>query len=417
MIPLKTKNNSPDRIALQVELAGIFKDHSSEFLAKHPTGFDERKVIRDIVSCRTPALGGHMDICETGCGFVRLFFNSCRNRHCPKCQSLNKIRWLDNRAQKQLPTKYFHIVVTVPHELNPLALRNKRLFYDLLFKASAQSLLQLAKTWPRLQALPAVTAILHTWSQDLGYHVHLHLICSAGGLSLDGIKWIASSRKFLVHKDSLAKIIRAKILDGLKKAYKGNKLTLAGSTQYLNNPPAFYKLTRKLRSKRWILRIKPPFSNQKNLFSYLGHYTHRVAISNQRLLAADPSGVTFRVRNNQRPGTHKQLKLPAMEFMRRFLTHVLPPGYTRIRHYGLLSPKHANTSLELARALIEKISTNEPPAAPKSAETWQQLLEKVTGFDVTRCPQCGGNLKSASLNAFLNNIGKLLLCGPLWDTS
>jgi len=417
MILQKRKNNSPDRATPQVQLADIFKGHGSQFLARYPAGGDERKVIRDIVNCRTPVLGGHMDICETGCGFVRLFFNSCRNRHCPKCQNLNKIRWLDNRAQKQLPTKYFHIVVTVPHELNPLALRNKRLFYDLLFKASAESLLQLAKTWPRLQALPAVTAILHTWSQDLGYHVHLHLICSAGGLSLDGIKWIASSKKFLVHKDSLSKIVRAKFLDGLKKAYKNNKLTLPGNTGYLNHPPVFYKLTRELRSKSWILRIKPPFSNPKNLFSYLGHYTHRVAISNQRLIAADPSGVTFRVRDNQRPGTSKTIRLPTMEFMRRFLTHVLPPGYIRIRHYGLLAPKHANTRLELARALIEQKPTNQSPTAPKTAETWQQQLKQLTGFDVTRCPQCGGNLKSASLESFLNNIGKLLLCGPLWDTS
>ena len=403
--------------APQVELADIFKDHGSAFLAKHPAGSDERKVIRDIVSCRTPALGGHMDICKNGCGFLRLSFNSCRNRHCPKCQNLNKIRWLDNRAAKQLPTKYFHIVVTVPHQLNPVALRNKRLFYDLLFKASAESLIQLAKTWPRLKALPAVTAILHTWSQDLGYHVHLHLICSAGGLSLDGIKWIASAKRFLVHKDSLAKIVRAKFLDGLKKAYKLNKLTLTGNSGYLNNPPVFYKLIRKLRSKNWILDIKPPFSDPKNLFSYLGHYTHRVAISNQRILAAGPSGVTFRVRNNERPGTFKTIRLPAMEFMRRFLTHVLPPGYTRIRHYGLLSPKYANTSLELAKALIEQKPTNESPTTPKSAETWQQLLKKITGFDVTRCPQCGGNLKSASLSSFLNNIGKLLVLEPLWDTS
>jgi len=417
MIPLKTKNNSPARDAIQVELAGIFKDHGSAFLVQHPAGSDERKVIRDIVRCRTPALGGHMDICKNGCGFLRLSFNSCRNRHCPKCQNLNKIRWLDNRAQKQLPTKYFHIVVTAPHQLNPLILKNKRLFYDLLFKASAGSLIQLAKSWPRLQALPAVTAILHTWSQDLGFHVHLHIICSAGGLSLDNKKWIASSKKFLVPKDSLAKILRAKFLDGLKKSYKLNKLTLTGNTQYLNNPLVFNKLTRKLRSKSWILRIKPPFSNPKNLFSYLGHYTHRVAISNQRILAADPSGVTFRVRNNERPGTSKIIQLPTMEFMRRVLTHVLPPGYIRIRHYGLLSPKYVNSKLELARTLTQKQPANESPTIPKSAQTWQQLLKKLTGFDITRCPQCGGNLKSASLDSFLNSIGKLLALGPLWDTS
>jgi len=417
MIPLKRKNNSSDSLAPQVELAGIFKEHGSAFLARHPAGCDERKVIRDIINCRTPALGGHMDICETGCGFLRLSFNSCRNRHCPKCQNLNKLRWLDNRSERLLPTKYFHIVVTIPHQLNPLALKNKRLFYDLLFKASAGSLIQLAKSWPRLQALPAFTAILHTWSQDLKFHPHLHIVATAGGLSLDSAKWIASSSNFLVHTKSLATIVRAKFLDGLKKAYKQNKLTLAGNTHYLNSPLAFYKLARKLRSKRWVLYIKRPFSSPKNLFSYLGHYTHRVAISNQRIFAVDPSGVTFRVRNNGRPGTSKQIRLPAMEFMRRFLLHVLPPRYIRIRHYGLLSPNNTNSKLVLARALIQNKPANELPTVTKSTVSWQQLLKKLTGFDVTICPQCGGKLKTAGLDSLLNNIGKLLVLGPLFDTS
>ncbi len=417
MIPLKTKNNSPDSLAPQVELAGIFKDHGSEFLAHHPTGFDERKVIRDIVSCRTPRLGGHIDICENDCGFFRLAFNSCRNRHCPKCQSLNKIKWLNSRSLKLLPTKYFHVVVTIPHQLNPLTLQNKRLIYSLLFKASAKSLAQLTQSWPRLQALPGFTAILHTWTQDLRFHPHLHIVCTAGGLSLENNKWIASSDKFLVPLKVLAKIVRAKFLDELKAVYKQNMLRLSGNTKHLNNPAIFYKLARKLRRKKWVLYIKPLFSNPKGIFSYLGHYTHRVAISNQRLLATDPTGVTFRVRNNDQPGTYKQIRLPAMEFIRRFLTHVLPPGFVRIRHYGLLAPKNANTKLELARALIQNTSPDEPPAVPESTESWQQLLKKLTGFDVTVCPECGGNLKIAGLNSFLNNIGKLLVLGPRWDTS
>jgi len=416
MIPRK-KNNSPDSSAPKVELADIFRNHGSEFLANHPTGSHERKVIRDILNCRTPALGGHIDICQNDCGFLRLTFNSCRNRHCPKCQSLNKIRWLDSRSKKLLPTKYFHIVVTVPHQLNPVALKNKRLFYDLLFKATANSLSQLAQSWPRLQALPAFTAILHTWSQDLGYHIHLHIICTAGGLSLDNKKWIASSDKFLVHTPSLGRIVRAKFLRGLKRAYRKNMLTLTGNTRYLTNPPVFYKLTRKLNGKKWALYIKRPFSNTKNLFSYLGHYTHRVAISNQRLINADSGEVTFRVRNNVRPGTNKHIRLTTGEFIRRFLMHVLPPGFIRIRHYGLLSPRYVNTKLELARSLTQKNPDNQLTTVPEPTDSWQQLLKKLTGFDVTICPQCGGKIKSTGLNSFMNIFGKLLALGPLWDTS
>ncbi len=419
MIPQKksTRNNFPEGYSPKVELAGIFENHVAAFLARHPTSSEQRKVIRDIVSCRTPVLGGHIEICENDCGFFRLAFNSCRNRHCPKCQNLNKIRWLNKRAVKLLPTKYFHIVVTLPHQLNPLILQNKQLLYSLLFKAAAKSLSQLAQSWPRFQAQPGFTAILHTWTQDLGLHPHLHIVCTAGGLSHDNKKWIASSNKFLVPTKALAVIVRAKFLDGLKKAYKQNKLSLTGNTHYLNNPPIFYKLTRKLRCKKWVVYIKPPFSNPQNLFSYLGHYTHRVAISNQRLLAADHNEVAFRVRNNDSPGTYKQISLPVMEFMRRFLMHVLPPGFVRIRHYGLLAPKNANTKLELARSLIENKPRAELPKPPVPADSWQQLLLKLTGFDVTICPDCGGNLKNASLETFLKDIGELLVLRPAWDTS
>ena len=417
MIPLKRKNNSPDSFASQVELADIFKDHSSVFLTQHPAGNDERKVIRDILSCRTPSLGGRIDICETGCGFVRLSFNSCRNRHCPKCQSLNKIKWLNARSLKLLPTKYFHVVITMPHQLNPLTLQNKRLVYSLLFKASAKSLTQLTLTWPRFQAQPGFTAILHTWTQELKFHPHLHIICTAGGLSLDDKKWISSSDKFLVPLKALGKIVRAKFLDELKMAYEQNELRLSGKCKYLQNPAVFYKFARKLRRKKWVLYIKPPFSNPNGIFSYLGHYTHRVAISNQRLLATDPTGVTFRVRNNDCPGTYKQIRLPVMEFIQRFLTHVLPSRFVRIRHYGLLAPKNTNTKLELARSLIPNKNQDVLPDLQKSTETWQQLLKRLTGFDVTICPQCGGNIKSVDLETLSYPVGKPQSVIPAWDTS
>ncbi len=401
-----------------VELADILRTQAPSYIQNHPVNGHQRKVIRDILNCRTPILGGHLEGCENRCGYQRLAFHSCRNRHCPKCQSLQKIRWVYQRSQKLLPTRYFHLVLTLPHELNPLVLQNPRLLYNLFFEAASQALLQLAKGWPRLKAQPGFTAILHTWNQDLLFHVHLHMVATAGGVHPDGNRWIPAKNNFLVPVKALSKLLRGKFLHALKTSFQEEKLILSGSIQNLNHPPAFNRLLRKLRRIKWYSYSKPPFHGPKHVFNYLGHYTHRVAISNHRLLGFDGQTVTFRARNNQKHGTHRIVTLPAGEFIRRFLFHVLPPRFVRIRHFGLLAPRNANTKLEAARKLIPP-SLYCPDNTPAEHQplSWQQLLLKLTGFDVTICPNCGAKILRKPLPLRLPLSALILTSIPTLDSS
>ncbi len=409
---MQTEKVMPDQARLSsatppLELAHILRTHEQTFGNHYPVNPQQQRAIRDIINCRTPFLGGHMETCENDCGFLRLSFNSCRNRHCPKCQSLQKARWLLQRSQKLLPTNYFHLVVTMPHELNPLVLRNPRFLYDTFFQAASQALLKLAASWHRLKAQPGFTAILHTWNQDLRLHVHLHIVVTAGGLSLTGKRWIDAKNKFLVPVKALSKIIRGKFLEILKLGFEQGKLLFSGNIKHLEDPRAFNDLIRKLSRSNWVARIKPPFSDPQHVFSYLGHYTHRVALSNQRLLAFDGHTVTFRARNNLAPGTYRIVSAPTHEFIRRFLLHVLPHGFVRIRHFGLLAPRNTNTKLETARHLIQP-SLPPSPTTPFNAESlsWQKLLLKLTGLDITICPNCGAKLlrKPLPLNFPLSTL-------------
>ena len=344
---------SASRHRHSVELAHILGAHADAYIEDHPVGSQQRKVIRDILHCRTPGLGGHLETCGNGCGYERVSFHSCRNRHCPKCQSLQKARWLLERSQKLLPTSYFHVVVTLPHELNPLILRNRERLYNLLFEAASRGLSELATGWKRLGAQPGFTAILHTWTQELRFHVHLHMVVTAGGLSLEGDRWIPAKNDFLVPVRALAKMVRGKFLDGLHRMFEQGALTFSGNIEGWKNPAAFKRLTRKLRRMKWVVYAKPPFSGPRHVFSYLGHYTHRVAISNQRLVAFDGQTVTFRVRRNEQPGSYRRVDLPALEFIRRFLLHVLPKRFIRIRHFGLMASRNVKTKLEQARCLLQ----------------------------------------------------------------
>jgi len=377
-----------------VELAHILSSHGQVYMQDHPVGSQQRKVIRDILHCRTPSLGGHLETCGNGCGYERLSFHSCRNRHCPKCQSLQKMRWLLERSQKLLPTTYFHVVVTLPHELNPLILRNRERLYNLLFEAASEALIELATGWKRLGAQPGFTAILHTWSQELRFHVHLHMVVTAGGLSLEGDRWIPAKNDFLVPVRALAKMVRGKFLDGLQRIFEQGKLTFSGNIADWRNPAVFKRLVRKLRRMKWVVYAKPPFRGPRHVFSYLGHYTHRVAISNQRLVAFDGQTVTFRARRNEQPGSYRLVDLPALEFIRRFLLHVLPKGFIRIRHFGLMASRNVQSKLEIARQLLLALLPTAPADHPTEDQrlNWQQLLLKLTGIDLTVCPNCGGTI-------------------------
>ena len=377
-----------------VELAHILSSHGQGYMQNHLVGSQQRKVIRDILHCRTPSLGGHLEACGNGCGYERVSFHSCRNRHCPKCQSLQKTRWLLERSQKLLPTTYFHVVVTLPHELNPLILRNRERLYNLLFQAASEALIELATGWKRLGAQPGFTAILHTWSQELRFHAHLHMVVTAGGLSLEGDRWIPAKNDFLVPVRALAKMVRGKFLDGLQGIFEQGKLTFSGNIADWRNPVVFRRLVRRLRRMKWVVYAKPPFRGPRHVFSYLGHYTHRVAISNQRLVAFDGQTVTFRVRNNEHPGSYRLVDLPALEFIRRFLLHVLPKGFVRIRHFGLMASRNVQSKLEIARQRLLTLLPTAPTHPPPEDQppNWQQLLLKLTGIDLTVCPNCGGTI-------------------------
>jgi hypothetical protein len=401
-----------------VELAHILGAHADAYMQEHPVGSQQRKVIRDILQCRTPSLGGHLETCGNGCGYERLSFHSCRNRHCPKCQSLQKTRWVLERSQKLLPTTYFHVVVTLPHDLNPLILRNRERLYNLLFEAASKALIELATGWKRLGAQPGFTAILHTWSQELRFHVHLHMVVTAGGVSLEGDRWIPAKNDFLVPVRALAKMVRGKFLDGLQRIFEQGKLTFSGNIAGWRNPAVFERLARKLRRMKWVVYAEPPFRGPRHVFSYLGHYTHRVAISNQRLVAFDGQTVTFRVRNNEQPGSYRLVSLPALEFIRRFLLHVLPKGFIRIRHFGLMASRNVQTKLEQARRLLQ---ASQPTTQTRPTEdhrmTWKQLLLRLTGIDPTVCPHCGGTILRRPLPEIRPLSSFATFSVPLLDTS
>ena len=397
-----------------LEVAQIFRRHGPEYRKNHRLSRPQRQAMRDIEQCRTASLGGHVEVCSQGCGYSAISYNSCRNRHCPKCQSLKQARWLTERRERLLPTRYFHLVVTLPHELKPLARGHPELVYNLLFEAASRALLHLAREYERLRAQIGFTAVLHTWDQDLNWHPHLHLVATGGGLSLDGDRWLAAKNSFLVPVKALSKIIRGKFLEALEKAWHAGKLR--GRV-----PPAqFPRFLRKLRRKKWVVYAKEAFGGSRKAFDYLSRYTHRVAISNQRLVSLAAGQVTFQARDNHRPGQKRLVTLTAPEFIRRFLRHVLPPRFVKIRHYGLMAPRHAKTKLEKARALLS-LQAPEALAEPQNREhdtpsdtnTWQDLLRALTGVDLTMCPNCGqGRIIRTRLTGH-----ETALAPPLWDSS
>ncbi|MCJ7819537.1 MAG: IS91 family transposase, partial [Syntrophales bacterium] len=344
-----------------LEVAQIFRHHGPDYRENQRLSPVQHKTMRAIERCRTARLGGHVDLCSQGCGYLAISYNSCRNRHCPKCQSLKQAKWLAERLERLLPTNYFHLVVTLPHELNPLALYNPELVYNLLFESVSRALQQFARDYERLQAQVGFTAVLHTWDQVLNLHPHLHLVVTGGGLSADGDRWIAARNSFLLPVRALSKIIRGKFLDGLQQAYQEGRLE--GQVQCLEDPVQFRRFTRKLRRKKWVVYAKGSFEASRNAYHYLSRYTHRVAIANHRLVNLAEGKVSFRARDNSRPGHQRLMTITAPEFIRRFLLHVLPPRFVKIRHYGLMAPCNAKTKLEKARALISLQAplTNDKP--------------------------------------------------------
>jgi hypothetical protein len=343
-----------------------------------------QRVLRDLAVCRTAALGGHIEQCNQ-CSYRRPVYNSCRNRHCPKCQSLAREQWLQQRRADLLPVGYFHNVFTLPHELNDLVAANARQLYGLLFRAVAATLLAFgADPQYGLGGQLGFTAVLHTWDQKLLYHVHLHCIIAGGALAPDGSRWHAARHNYLFPVRALSAAFRRRFLDGLRELHQRGALVLPGRLAALAAAPAFADWLTPLAAKDWVVYSQPPFGGPDKVLDYLSRYTHRVAISNHRLCAVADGRVTFSYRDRRDGNQVKELTVSAAEFLRRFLLHVTPPGLCRVRHYGFLSNRCKPHQLPRCRELLGVPPA--PPVPPVLAPL--QLLLRLTGVDVTRCPQC-----------------------------
>jgi hypothetical protein len=367
------------------EVADVFREHAQTYLAENSAPVDHKRVMRDIVACRTAALGGQVKKCDK-CGHEEFFYKSCANRHCPKCQGAARAKWLEARAVDLLETRYFHVVFTLPDKLGPIALQNKRLLYGLLFRAASETLLKIAKDPKHLGATIGFLAVLHTWGQRLGQHPHVHCVVPGGGLSPDRKEWISSRKNFFVHVKVLSRVFRGKFLDYLERAFKKGELTLEGKLQHLTNPQCWQAMLRSVKKKDWIVYAKRPFGSAKLVLKYLARYTHRVAISNQRLVSLEDSKVTFSWKDYKNGGQKRTTTLDATEFIRRFLLHVLPRGFQRIRQYGFLANCVRKKRLQLVRELLGE---KKKPDLPSPGEEEPQGDVESTGeerYDV--CPAC-----------------------------
>lgn len=333
------------------EVADIFAEHFESFDSSRHVPESERRVARDLVACRTAALGGHMLECSS-CGHHEISYNSCRNRHCPKCQAAARAKWLDARAEDLIEVPYFHVVFTLPAELAPLALQNKRAVYGLLMRTAADSLTTIARDERHLGAKLGVISVLHTWGQTLDHHPHVHCVVPGGGLSHDGRRWVPTRSNFLVSVRVLSRLYRRLLLEGLDELRQGSGLELHGKLKALREDSAWRELLGDLRKKEWVVYAKPPFGGPLQVLEYLARYTHRVAISNARLRPADKGQVAFVWKDYRSGSRQKLMKLEAAEFIRRFLLHVLPPGFQRIRYSGFLSNRVRRAALKKIRGLL-----------------------------------------------------------------
>ncbi len=352
-----------------------FREHSHRWI-----NGQHLKVLDAITRCRTAALGGHRDRC-TDCGHTAISYNSCRNRHCPRCQGNARLRWLQQRERELLPTRYVHAVFTLPRELAPLALQNKRLIYGLLFRASGATLLEVARDPRHLGAEVGFFSVLHTWDQRLQHHPHVHCVIAAGGLAPDHASWTSSRRTFFLPVKVLGRVFRGKVVAGLKAAFREGKLEFHGHLAPLAEPRSFAAWLRCLFRHDWVVYSKPPFAGPEHALRYLGAYTHRVGISNSRLVALSDGKVIFRWRDSAHGNKKRVMGLPVDEFLRRFLLHLLPRGFVRIRNFGFLANRQRATLLPLCFRLLQ--SGFDPPALPPQAERTQVL---------PKCPLCGGTM-------------------------
>jgi len=391
-----------------LEVADIVRAHGDEFRRAHATSLSPRqkRALRNIELCRTAALGGHLERCDQ-CGHERNAYNSCADRHCPKCQSLARAKWLEKRRTELLPVEYFHVVFTLPEPLAKLSLQNKQEIYNLLFRATAETLLTIAADPQHLGAQIGFFCILHSWGQALNVHPHLHCVVPGGGISLDGSRWVACRPAFFLPVKVLSRRFRKVYLRHLQQAYARGKLQFHGDLESLSDPQNFARWLAPLHKMNWVVYAKPPFGGPERVLDYLGRYTHRVAISNDRLLELQDGQVTFSYKDYKHAQQQKVMTLSADEFLRRFLLHVLPDGFQRIRHYGLLGNRHRAENLARCRELLAV-----PVPIPQPEPDYRERCRQLSGQDPLRCPQCktGQMVRIAILLPVARPV-------PLWNSS
>ena len=365
-----------------LEVADIVRCAGQSFIERSRKWINgqHQKVLLAITRCRTAALGGHRDQCSD-CGHTAISYNSCRNRHCPRCQGNARLRWLQAREGELLPTRYVHVVFTLPRELAPLALQNKRLIYNLLFHASAETLLEIARDPRHLGAQIGFFSVLHTWDQRLQHHPHVHCVVAAGGLAPDHARWISSHHSFFLPVKVLSRVFRGKFVAALKKAFHEASIEFHGRLAPLAEPRTFASWLRLLFRHDWVVYSKPPFGGPQHVLRYLGAYTHRVAISNHRLVALANENVTFRWRDSAHGNKKRLMTLPVEEFLRRFLLHLLPRGFMRIRNFGFLANRQRAMLLPLCFRLLQDVTEISAPTASSVSHHSHSLWN---------CPLCGG---------------------------
>lgn len=380
------------------DVGQIFRQHAGSFLAKHGVNTAQLRVINAIMACRTSKLGGHLQVCES-CDHALPVYNSCRNRHCPKCQNSKQAVWLEQRAHTILDTHYFHVVMTLPEQMRDVVKANPRALLGVLMRSAASTLMTLGADPKRLGATLGVTTVLHTWTRALQYHPHVHCIVTGGGIANDGERWIATRPGFLFPADVIRRLFRGRFMAALLDLYDKKQLVFKGRLAELTDPAVFRRFKEKLYDQDWVVYAKAPFAGAKHVFAYLGRYTHRVGLTNSRIKNVTDEAITIATKQA------KTTTLEPLEFMRRLLLHVLPPQFVKIRHYGIFSGKRVRVDLPRARSFLDAIVRRRAPEEPRSNEhdaepfkvprialadcRWERRLFLLTGIDVSFCRRCG----------------------------
>ena len=370
-----------------LQVADVFRRYGQDYRQQHGASLSmaQRRAMTAIELCRTAALGGHVERCDN-CGHQRVWYNSCRSRHCPSCQSLARAEWLADRQAELLDTQYFHVVFTVPQEIAGIACQKKAAVYDILFRAAAETLRTIAADPAHLGAEIGFFGVLHTWGSNMLFHPHIHFVVPGGGISRDGTRWISCRPGFFLPVRVLSRLFRRLFLQYLVNAYRAGRLTFFSSLQHLSDSPSFLRYLAPLRTTEWIVYAKPPFAGPQQVLDYVGRYTHRIAISNNRLLSIDDGKVCFRWKDYRNDNRVRTMTLTAEEFIRRFLLHILPEGFQRIRYYGFLCNRYREHKLARCRVLLGMAT--QPSSLGEPSDDYRDRYEALTGASLKECPAC-----------------------------